>query len=152
MADDVLVARLREELGQPVVDVERALPVERAVGAVQPAERAQPAAVVPPVLASGQAVQVEVHAQPVLAAPLDRAQQVPPRRAEEIRVAVVRLDRPVREGDAHVVEPGVADLPKRVLGHEGRVVLFENALAARAEVLTEGVLVDDAELAVVVEE
>lgn len=130
--DHVLVAVLREELGELVVDVERALGVGRAVRPQDPADVALPAAVRPPVLAAGHGVQVQVHAQPVLAAVFDRAQEVAPCDLGDVWVAFVRRDRPVGERDAHVVEPGVLDVYEALLCDEGRVVRFEDSRAGRA--------------------
>ena len=50
--DHILVARLREELGDPVVEFKGTLPVQCAVVATNPVDIPLAAAVVPPVLAA----------------------------------------------------------------------------------------------------
>lgn len=123
--EHVLVARLREEGRELGVQVEGSLGVEGAVGAVEPADDALAAAVVPAVLAAGEGVQVEVHAEAVLAGPLDAAQEVAPGDFGDVGVAGVGGDGPVGVGDADVVEAGGADVGEGLLGHEGGVVGFE---------------------------
>ncbi|KAI6775503.1 hypothetical protein HG530_002261 [Fusarium avenaceum] len=58
MADDVLVAGLREELGQTIMNVKCALGVLRTIFPVQPANRSPSAAVVPSILTTGNTVQI----------------------------------------------------------------------------------------------
>ena len=76
--DDAFVPRLGEEGGELGVQVQRPLRVQRAVGPVQPADRALPPAVVPSVLAAGEGVQVQVDAQAGLAGVFDPAEQIAP--------------------------------------------------------------------------
>ena len=148
--DDVLVAVLPEELGHAVVDLERALRIERPVRAVHPAHRPQSPAVVPPVLAPRRPVQVQVHAQPVSSRPLDRPQQISPRDLRHVRVVREGRHGPVSERDAHVVQPGRGDVGEGRLRDEFRVVALEHlGRRGRAQVLGERVLVHDAQVAAV---
>jgi hypothetical protein len=123
--DDVAVLRLADELGEDADVVERALRVRDAHRAVQPADRAELAGVVPAVLRAGDGVQVDIDADAVLACPGDRLKEVRPARVREERLALPDLDRPVRQRDAYKVQAGAGDLRKVLLGDEGLVVVLE---------------------------
>jgi len=76
--DDVFVAVLCEEDRELVVHVEPAVAVLLAVGTVEPPDYALTSRMIPSVLAAWRAVQVEVHAETVLARVLDTAQKIAP--------------------------------------------------------------------------
>lgn len=124
--NNVLVAVLREERGELVVQFQRAVAVEFPIRTIQPVNRALVAAVVPPVLAAHQAVQVKFDAQAVLAAVLDGAEEVAPGDAGDIGFARgVCFHSPVGVLDANVVEACVADVDEVLLRDEFGVVLFQ---------------------------
>lgn len=107
---DVSVPRLRKKGRELLVHLQRAVAVCLSVGAVEPRDNVLPSTVVPSVLTAGCAVEVEVHAQAVLARPLNAAQKVAPGDLWEELVAGPHADDPVPKGDAHMVEPGFGDL------------------------------------------
>lgn len=141
--DDVLVSLLGEEFRQLFVDVEASLGVERAVGSQDPPYLSLPTAVGPPVLTAGHGVEVEVHAQSVLSAVFDGAEEVAPADLGHVRVPVVGRDGPVRERDADVVQAGVLDVDEALLVDESGIVGFKDPRSRRAQLGRQRVLVHD---------
>lgn len=123
--DDVLVPRLGEELGQLIVDLEGPLPVQVAVCPVQPPDGTLMAAVVPPVLAARNAVQVQVHPEAIFSAIFNRPEKVSPSDLGHVWVAFIGLDSPVRILDPDMVEARISDVCKVLLGDERRVMLLD---------------------------
>ena len=127
------------------MDGQRAVGIDLALGAaVEPADAPAAPRMVVAVLAARRRVQVQAHAETLGPRPLDPAEQVPPRRARHIWVAVVRLNGPVRETEAYVVEAGGSDRRKGLAADKRRVVLLQHLCGAlRPKRQAEGVLVDD---------
>jgi hypothetical protein len=129
---DVFVARLREEDGEFVVDIEPTLGVFLAVGAIEPAHGALASGMVPAVLRPWGTVKIEVDAEAVLARVFDAAKEVAPAYLRDVDVVVVGLDHPVAEGNADVVEACVADGGETLFGDESCVVFFEDFFTLRS--------------------
>ena len=127
------------------MDIEAALGVGLAIGAVQPANGALSPAMVPAVLAAGESVQVEVHAQAALPGVFDAAKEVAPADFRDVGVARVGCDGPVGIWDADVIESSSLDVLKGLLVDELGVMLFQHLGGASwAKLFTERVFVDDA--------
>ena len=123
--NDILVPRLCEELGELVVHVQCALCIHVTVGPVEPPDYALSSGMVPAVLGSGCAVEIEIYSKAVLSRVFNTTKEVPPSYLFDVGVAAVGSDSPISEGNAYVVEPGSADVYKSLLGDEGGVVLFK---------------------------
>lgn len=75
--------------------------------------------VIPAILRSWSAVQVQVNPDPVLARPFDRSQEIPPADLADIRISFISDDGPISERYAYVVEACRLHLSEVLLGEEG---------------------------------
>ena len=113
---DIFVLLLGDKLGDVPDIVHRALRIRDAHVPVQEVDSPESARVVVAVLRPGHRVQLEVHADSVLARPLQREQDVVPRLLLEERFARPRLDRPVRDGQTDPVQACAGYLREVLLG------------------------------------
>ena len=107
---------MAEELGEETDVVHRPLGVCNTHVPIQEVDGSEAARVVVAVLGTRHGVQFQVHAQTVLARPLDREEDVIPRLIGEEGFARPGLDGPVRYGETDPIEASACDLGEILLG------------------------------------
>jgi len=122
---DVLVAVLGEEFGQLSMNIQSPLGVGGTFRAANPVDLSIPSTVVPSVLTSRHAMEVELHAKSILACPLNAAKEITPGDARHIRVVVECLHCPIREWDPNMVQTCSSNGFEVILRDECTVVLFQ---------------------------